>query len=77
MSDQTSTLIITAQDCTDGTDEKNCTAVSCPDNKFHCPQVRHGARLRQKQRKLGVNKKLGICFIGIRFLSLSFSADEN
>ena len=27
------------QDCTDGTDEKNCTAVSCPDNKFHCPQV--------------------------------------
>ena len=32
-------IISFAQDCTDGTDEKNCTAVSCPDNKFNCPQV--------------------------------------
>ena len=32
-------LFLFLQDCTDGTDEKNCTAVSCPDNKFHCPQV--------------------------------------
>ena len=32
-------IILSPQDCTDGTDEKNCTAVSCPDNKFHCPQV--------------------------------------
>ena len=32
-------MISFAQDCTDGTDEKNCTAVSCPDNKFNCPQV--------------------------------------
>ena len=28
------------QDCTDGTDESNCTVVSCPDDKFNCPQVR-------------------------------------
>ena len=34
------------QDCTDGTDESNCTAVSCPDDKFNCPQVRHYASLR-------------------------------
>ena len=27
------------QDCTDGTDESNCTQVSCPDDKFNCPQV--------------------------------------
>ena len=34
------------QDCTDGTDESNCTAVSCPDDKFNCPQVRHYASLQ-------------------------------
>ena len=28
------------KDCTDGTDESNCTVVSCPDDKFNCPQVR-------------------------------------
>ena len=33
--------IVVFQDCTDGTDESNCTAVSCPDDKFNCPQVSH------------------------------------
>ena len=33
--------IVVLQDCTDGTDESNCTAVSCPDDKFNCPQVSH------------------------------------
>ena len=26
------------QDCTDGTDESNCTAITCPENKFVCPK---------------------------------------
>ena len=26
------------KDCTDGTDEKNCTQITCPDNKFNCPK---------------------------------------
>ena len=26
------------KDCTDGTDENNCTAITCPDNKFNCPK---------------------------------------
>ena len=25
------------QDCSDGSDEVNCTAIACPDNKFLCP----------------------------------------
>ena len=25
------------KDCTDGTDERNCTAITCPENKFNCP----------------------------------------
>ena len=32
-------VVVQFQDCTDGTDESNCTAVSCPDDKFNCPQV--------------------------------------
>jgi hypothetical protein len=27
------------KDCTDGTDEKNCTAITCPENKFSCPDT--------------------------------------
>lgn len=26
------------QDCADGSDELNCTAIACPDNQFLCPQ---------------------------------------
>ena len=26
------------KDCTDGTDENNCTAITCPENKFVCPK---------------------------------------
>ena len=26
------------KDCTDGTDESNCTAITCPENKFVCPK---------------------------------------
>ncbi|KAJ8949001.1 hypothetical protein NQ314_008307 [Rhamnusium bicolor] len=26
------------QDCSDGSDEINCTAIACPDNKFLCPR---------------------------------------
>ncbi|KAJ8943773.1 hypothetical protein NQ318_011985, partial [Aromia moschata] len=26
------------QDCSDGSDEVNCTIIACPDNKFLCPQ---------------------------------------
>ncbi|KAF2885872.1 hypothetical protein ILUMI_20301, partial [Ignelater luminosus] len=26
------------QDCSDGSDELNCTAIACPDNKFLCPK---------------------------------------
>lgn len=26
------------QDCSDGSDEVNCTVVACPDNKFLCPR---------------------------------------
>lgn len=25
-------------DCSDGSDEVNCTAIACPDNKFMCPK---------------------------------------
>lgn len=25
------------QDCADGSDEVNCTAIACPENKFLCP----------------------------------------
>lgn len=25
-------------DCNDGSDEANCTAIACPDNKFLCPR---------------------------------------
>lgn len=25
-------------DCPDGTDEANCTAIACPDNKYLCPK---------------------------------------
>ena len=38
------------QDCTDGTDEKNCTAVSCPDNKFNCPQVNTNKQTRTNKK---------------------------
>lgn len=27
----------------DGTDENNCTAITCPDNKFNCPKGAEGA----------------------------------
>lgn len=26
------------RDCTDGSDELNCTATACPENKFLCPK---------------------------------------
>lgn len=26
------------KDCTDGSDEANCTAIACPDNKYLCPK---------------------------------------
>ena len=31
------------KDCTDGTDERNCTAITCPENKFNCPDTGAGA----------------------------------
>lgn len=31
------------KDCMDGTDENNCTAITCPDNKFNCPKGAEGA----------------------------------
>lgn len=26
------------KDCSDGSDEANCTAIACPDNKYLCPK---------------------------------------
>lgn len=32
------------RDCIDGSDESNCTAIACPENKFLCPRGAPGGK---------------------------------
>ena len=49
------------KDCTDGTDERNCTAITCPENKFNCPDSGAGDRAKGEKAAPKCIEKSRLC----------------